>query len=1276
MQNSKSFETVAHSGYVRSRGSWLRLALLSLTFCLLALPYAGGQLYSGSVAGTVIDPSGAVIPSAKVTLVDMDKGFTFSAKTDAGGRYLFREVAPGRYSVTVEAASFQTQRKEDVTVAVNQNVSVGFTMQVGAATQVVEVQGRGVELQTEDAVTGQVVDRKFINDLPLVDRDFADLAFLSPGITEVDTQCTGCMVNNFISNGSRNATSDILLDGVSATNFEQNSGILAPTYTPSVDSVEEFKVQQSNFSAEYGFSGATVVNVVTRSGTNKFHGSVYDFVRDEALDANDWFNDLNGQSKPGMLRNNFGGTFGGPIKKDKLFFFFDYDGSREDDFNSGNFSVPTVNERKGDFGEVCTLQGGSFNAAGLCSNPNGQLYDPYSADPTQSIPLRTTFIPFNNLATYQSPGSPALAGTPFQPKPVVGNLIDPVALKLMQFFPLPTKATTGVGVSNWFGSGSVPNSNNQYDIKIDYRFHDADVLSGKYSQQWGNGQSFNCFKNEADPCNGGPTDFTAHLFALNETHTFSPTLVLSVSYGFTRGWTFEKGVQGYYPSVDPVKDLGLPSYFDVSGYKQIPSVSITGYNASSPTGNNIGSQTYSYLLEGTDTHQLLGTLSWVHGPHEVKFGAEMRMHRINFRQPGTPAGQGQFDFSGSSRDNGCLDAACDTSDPAPGGDGMASFLMGVGTMLGTGAVGGTYEVPNNVATQSFQFAGFVQDNYRLNPKLTLNVGLRYEVNLPRTERFNRMNWLDPTAVNPLNGGTIPGLGAIHGEEVFATPSSRYNYAIDYSNFQPRLGFAYQLPRSFVLRGGYGIYYSTPRSGASGTGPWGFEGYDEQTGWIPSFNGAAVLPGARFSDPYRSYGAGFPDVGPRLPPGNTLGGLNDVGFAAVGPIKEVSKNTPYEQEWSFGFQKELPFKIIAEADYVGKKGTHLYFGGFRELDHLGPQYDKQLTTNPTYAENLATNQVPNPFFGIITDPNSPLAGATVPQFQLLLPYPQYTNFDGDSPPIANSIYHAAQFRVEKGFSNGLEFLMTYVVSKSIDDSSTTDDSISWLGGGIGGNTIQVQDPNNLKPERAESTWDIPQVLQFTYDYALPVGRGKKFGGGMNKVLDAFIGGWQTNGIIRIDTGRPMLPFLNSPVNIPTYGQHPNLSGTLKRSGQSIESAIDRTGVDPNAPPPGSYFANASVDPTCGCPTGVLSVPAPYTLGTAPRVITSVRQPGTRNTQLSLFKEFQIREGKRLEYRLEAFNAFNHPHFNGPDTGVDSPTFGQINSLAASQRQVQMALKFYF
>ena len=360
---------------------------------------------TGSVSGTVTDPSGAVISGANITLVDQEKGFSYTAKTDASGRYLLRSIPPGKYRISVETPNFQSQRKDGITLDVNQNVAVDFSLKVGAASQVVDVQATGVELQTQDAVTGQVIDRKFINDLPLVGRNVLDLAYLTPGITEVDTDCQGCMANNFISNGSRNATADILLDGVSSTNFEQNSGILAPTYTPSVDAVEEFKVQQSNFSAEYGFSGATLVNVVTRSGTNQFHGTLYEFVRNEKLDANDWFNNFNGVPRAPLRHNDFGGTVGGPIWKNKTFFFFDYEGTRTRSFASATAGVPTNAEKGGDFGELCTLSGASFDSNGTCSDPAFQLWDPYSGsfDPDLGS-VRSVLIPFNNLATYASPG--------------------------------------------------------------------------------------------------------------------------------------------------------------------------------------------------------------------------------------------------------------------------------------------------------------------------------------------------------------------------------------------------------------------------------------------------------------------------------------------------------------------------------------------------------------------------------------------------------------------------------------------------------------------------------------------------------------------------------------------------------------------------------------------------------------------------------------------------------------------------------------------------------
>lgn len=1205
------------------------LTILALATALSTPTWA--QQYTGSITGTVTDPSGAVIPDAQVKVTDEQKGYLFTAATDSVGRYLFRALPPGTYRVSVEARGFTTQDQSGIKLDVNQNVAVDFSMKVGTASQTVEITAAAPVLSTQDAVTGQTVDRKFINDLPLISRSVTDLAFLTPGVTEVDTTCEGCAANNFISNGGRNATADMLLDGVTVTNFEQNSGIQVPTYTPSVDAVEEFTVQQTNFSAEYGFSGGTIVNMVTRSGTNQFHGSLYEFFRNQKLDANNWFNDQAGIPIAELRNNDFGGTIGGPIIRDKTFFFFDYDGTRSRTGSTNEAGVPSAAERTGNFGELCAYAGGTFNANGLCSAAAGQLWDPYTGVYNAALggPVRSAYIPFNNLATYTSPGSPKLAGTPYQLPPGPGNLIDPVALKLMQYYPLPN---LNVGTSaynpytNWIGSGSNQNTNDQYDIKIDHRFSDKDLLSVKYSRQGSLYHGFNCYGNLADPCTSGPSDSTAHLAAINLTHTFSPTVLLNLSYGFTRGAVFTHSIAGDYKNLDPVKILGMPQYIDTSGVPFIPAIYLNS-SYTQPTGlNSIGTQPWSYLRQGQETHHLLGTLSWVRGQHELKFGGEWRVHRDNFTQPGVPAGIYYYDFTGTSE-----------FPFSGGGDPLASFLIGNGGP-GTSSLGGEYEIPNLVSTQSFQAGGFVQDNWKVNKKLTLNIGMRYDLDFPRTERYNRMNGLDPSVVSPLQ---VPGLGTLHGGEIFASPSNRApGYNVSYPTLGPRFGIAFQPFEKTVIRTGYGIYYSTVRSGAAGVGPPGYQGYDEYTPWINTYQNDGVTPWGRLSNP-------FPG-GIRLPPGSKLGLLNDIGFGAVGPIPSIDSAVPYEQSWSFGIQRELPGSVLVDTNYIGKKGTHLYFAGAGNLNYLGPQIEhyssSQIAALNTY--------VPNPFYGIITDPTSSLSSPTVQASQLQLPFPQFTGFSGDSPPWANSIYNALQVRVEKRFSHGLQALVTYTWSKSIDDASSTDGSTVWLGGIAPG----PQDPNNRRLERSLSTFDIPHVLQFSYVYELPIGRGKAIGGDMNPVLNAIIGGWQTNGIWRFTDGRPLLLMLSGGNPLPSYPyQRPDLLGPLHcNSGPDFIT---------------NYFSNPQV----------AVAPPAFTLGTAPRSYGGCRQPGQANATLSMFKEFplsMLREGAHLEFRFEAFNALNHPQFNGPDTHVNGGNFGVITSTANSPREVQLALKLYF
>src|SRR6185312_11369040 len=855
-------------------------------------------------------------------------------------------------------------------------------------------------LSTQDATTGQTINRKFINDLPLITRSVTDLAYLTPGVVEGATGTSGDAANNFISNGGRNATADMLLDGVTVTNFEQNSGIQVPTYTPSVDAVEEFTVQQTNFSAEYGFSGGTIVNMVTRSGTNQFHGSAYEFFRNQKLDANNWFNNQGGVPIAPLRNNNFGRTVGGPIRKDKIFFFFDYDGTRSRTGATNQFGVPSAAERTGNFGELCGYSGGSFDSAGKCSADGGQLWDPYTGVYSSDLggPVRSGYIPFNNLATYMSPGSPALSGTPFQLPARPGNLIDPVALKLMQFYPLPN---LNVGTAaynpytNWVGSGANQGSNNQYDVKIDYRINDANMLSGKYSRQGSFSHGFNCYGNVADPCTSGPTDSTAHLAALNFTHTFSPTVLLNVAWGFTRGAVFTHSIAGDFPDLDPVKLLGEPQYMDTSGVPFIPAINLqSSYNTSGL--NSIGTQPWSYLRQGQETHHLLGTISWVRGQHELKFGAEGRMHRDNFTQPGIPGGQFTYDFTGTSE-----------FPFSGGGDALASFLISNG---GPGTSSSGYEVPNQVSTQSFQAGGFIQDNWKVTKKLTLNIGMRYDVDFPRTERYNRMNGLDPNVVSPVQ---VPGLGTLHGGEIFASPSNRSpGFDPSFVDFGPRLGVAWSPYEKTVIRAGYGVYYSSVRSGAAGVGASGYQGYDEYTPWINTYQNDGVTPFGRLSNP-------FP-AGIKLPPGSALGLLNDVGFGAAGPIPSIDSAVPYEQSYSFGVQRELPGNFLVDANYIGKLGRHLYFGGAGSLNYLGPQIEHY---NSAQIAGLNT-YVPNPFYGVITDPNSSLSSPTIQQSQLQLPFPQFTGFSGDSPPWANSSYNALQLRIEKRFSHGLDALVTY------------------------------------------------------------------------------------------------------------------------------------------------------------------------------------------------------------------------------------------------------------
>jgi hypothetical protein len=1218
------------------------VAALVLPAVLLA------QAYFGTVSGTLTDATGAVVEGASVILADQQKGYTFSATSDSSGRYLFRSVPPGVYTVSADAKGFGKTLSGRFKVDINENATTNLTLKVAGSNQTVEVMAETQAIQTSDAETGQVVNRRFINDLPLIDRNVISLVNLAPGVTEMDDQCDAtCTGTNFASNGSRGSTADILTDGASVTNSEPNGGITAATYLPSPEAVEEFKVEQTNFSAEYGFSGASVVNMITRSGTNKFHGSGYDFVRDDLFDANNWFADRAGQPLPPLRRNNFGFTFGGPIIKNKTFFFFDYDGLRSTGLSTATFGVPTDLMRTGDFSDVCAAQGGTFDSTGLCSAAAGQIWDPYTGvnDPNQGGSVRSAYIPYNNLATYTSPGSPFLPAN-LQPPNTPGNLIDPVAMKMLQLFPEPNTPQGGI-YANWFGSGSSLSYNDQYDVKVDHRFNEKNLVSVKYSYQYSHGKGLDCFKNFTDPCQGGPGWTNAHLFAVNDTHTFTPTLLLNVTLGFTRGvWH----IDAYNPHGvdDPLGTLGFPSYLQSNGFKGVPAIYLSTYTNNG--GTSTGTDPYGNYRLGQDTGQLSATIDKVHGPHEVKFGFDGRIHQINYIQTNAPVGIFAFDENGTS--------ACPNDIADCGGDAMASFLTGTMTLPNDSFGTSYYEIQFRPATSNYQYGFFGQDNWKVTPKLTLNLGLRYDVTLPRTDRYNRQNYFNPNVASPLAGGSIsytepvnnqPITVQLTGGEVFATPSQRTNYVTDWSNLQPRFGFAYQFAPKMVVRGGYGIYYGQSRSGVTGVVPYGGQGFNQYTNVIPTYQNRGDVPYLHLNNPYPN--------GLIQPTGNSLGLMNDVGFNANGPLRTaIANRTPYEQSWSFGVEREIRGNIVLNAEYIGKKGTRLPFSGSNQLNILGPQVESLPTTaadpnNPCQALTIPclNSLVDNPFAAVITDPNSTLSSPQVPYSQLLVPHPQFTGVATDVQLIANSIYHGLQLTAEKRYSNGLQFLVTYVWSKSIDDSSQADDNVTWLG-----SFTSLQDPNKPWLERSLSTFDIPHVLQFSYTYDLPFGRNRALLGNMPRWAEAVIGGWKTNGIWRIADGRPLTFTLADGNPIPTYGAvRPNISGTPKRN----------HGAD--------WVDNYFVDTT------IFSRPPDFTLGNAPRALGSIRSPWSFTTNLSLSKQFPIREEMFFEVRLEARNAFNHPVFGTPDTTVDDGSFGKILSTSGNgPREMQLAVKFSF
>lgn len=1142
--------------------------VLSLAFLTLLTISAYAQSFTASVRGTVTDETGAAVPAAKVVATDADRGTTFRGEVDGSGRYVITALPPGSYVITVEASGFKKFSSGKFTVAVQQQASVDARLQVGDVNTTIEVAGSASLLNTTISNLGQVIDNQTILKLPNLARNSLSLVYLTPGVVGSGGR-RGNTNTNFVANGSRNSTSDVLVDGATVATVEQNSGVTDLKFSPSVDVVQEFKMQTNFFSAEYGQTGGAVVNMITRSGTNQFHGTGYYFMRDAALNANSWFANRAGNARPSYHRDQLGGVLGGPVIKNKTFFFGAYERTWEESPTSQLATVPTSLQRTGDFSRTFTSGGALM-----------QIYDPFATSTNAAGAIVRAPIPGNII--------PA-------------NRQNPVALKALSFLPQgnqPGAAFTDT--NNWFAQGVNNSTGDQTTIKGDHNFNDSNRLSGRYSLVRGDGVNPNLFGDGNPSYFTGGNNFTrTQSMVADYTRTVGPSTVFTFRYGYTYS---NFGRNPFFDTFDPTS-LGFASNIKDNATNLVfPRFRPEGFR-------EWGTEGYWIMDRQEGVHHWSGSMTKIIGGHNIKVGGERRYNRLDYLQPGFPSGGYSF-----ARNATCLDR---NTCPANQGNGLASMLLGWTT-------GSNYHIEPKAFSRSAYWGFYFQDDWKITRNFTVNIGVRYDFDVPRWETQNRYSYWDLDAQSAVRATGYDTRGVIK----FVDDKTRSPFDADMNNWQPRIGFAWAPNSKTSIRSGYGLFYTLSRATVFGRPGTGFT-IDSPAIW--SLDGNATL-NTQLANP-------FPN-GVLRPPGSSEGDRTLLGFGAGTIVRDYNRNPEYHS-WNFSIQRELPMQSVLELNYTGSRGTHL----FMPITTLSPLHPSYWSLGRTALQGRVTN----PFFGQINDSRSVYSQSTVVLERLLRPMPQFagTSVGQAEPARGDSNYHALQVKWEKRYSRGLTFLGHYTWSKMIDNVSHTSGNVAWLGG-----ATNIQNIWDLRGERALSAHDISNRIVLTGSYELPFGKKRRFGSNMNKVLDWFAGGWDISGMYLMQTGMPLHVTQNGG-NIWDGTQRPNLIGDPSTSG-AIQNRIN------------SYFNNAA-----------FSQPLIDTPGSAPRSL-NYRGPGIKTLDAALLKSIFVREGHRLELRLEGTNFTNTPMFGDPATAFGANNFGQISGLrdGVGPRNMQFGVKYYF
>ena len=1126
------------------------------------------QSFTGSVNGIVTDDTGAVVRGANVLVTDRDRGTAFRGVADGSGRFVVTALLPGNYVLTVEAPGFKKFSSGGFSVAVQEQRSLNAKLQVGDVSTTVEIEGSAALVNTTISNLGQVIDNKYILQLPNLARNSMSLAYLTPGVVGSGGR-RGDNNTNFSANGSRNSTSDVLLDGATVTTVEQNSGVTDLKFSPSVDAVQEFKMQTNFFSAEYGQTGGAVVNMVTRSGTNGFHGTGYYFMRDAALNANDWFSNRAGRAIPAFHRDQYGGVIGGPVIKNKTFFFGAYEHTRQESPTSQQASMPTAQQLAGDFSQT-------FNPSGALM----QIHDPYNtmtnaAGNLQRLPLAGNLIPASRM--------------------------NPVAVKALSYLPAANQQGAAfTHANNWFNQGINTSTAHQVTVKGDHNFNHSNRISGRWSNQRNDGVNPNLF-GDGNPAyfTGGPSSTRTQSMVGDFTHVANATTLFVFRYGYTYS---NFGRNPFFDTFDPTS-LGFASNLKANATNLVfPRFAPDGFR-------DFGTEGWWIMDRQEAVHHWSGSMSKMIGGHNIKAGGERRYNRLDYRQPGFPSGN--FNFARSAT---CADRfTC----PGTQGNGLASMLLGWTT-------GSNYHIEPKAFSRSAYWGFYFQDDWKITNKLTINLGVRYDFDVPRWETQDRYSYWDLNAQSSVRAQGYDTRGVIK----FVDDKTRSPFDADMNNWQPRVGFAYALNSKTAIRSGYGLFYTLSRATVFGRPGTGFT-INSPSIWTLDEN--ATL-NTQLNNP-------FPN-GLLLPPGRAQGDNTLLGFNTGTIVRDNNRNPEYHS-WNLSIQRELPMQSVLEMNYTGSRGTHL----FMPITTLSPLSPQHWGLGRTTLNQL----VPNPFFGQITDSRSALSQPAVTRVRTLRPMP---HFDGTSvgqaePARGDSNYHALQLKWEKRFSKGLTMLTHYTWSKMIDNVSHSSGNVSWLGG-----STSLQNIWDLRGERSLSSHDVANRFVMTGSYELPFGKNRAFGANMPRVLNWIAGGWDVSGVLLMQSGMP-LQVTQSGGAIWDGTQRPNLIGDPSTSGP-IQNRLN------------NYFNPAA-----------FSQPPADVPGSAPRNL-NYRAQGIKTLDAALLKSINVREGHRFELRLEATNFTNTPMFGDPAAAFGAVNFGQIGGLrnGVGPRNMQFGLKYYF